>query len=88
MRSSPKAAPIPATANSGDEMPLVRPSRPSTAVSKDKLDKAKLQKMDKPHPKYPVWTGEDKQETSPPVTTTRYGRIVQPPTLSEKVKWL
>ena len=80
MRLSPKAAPIPATANSGDEMPLVPPSIPSTAVSKDQSDTVPLQKTDKPHPEYPVQTAADKQEISPPVTTTRSGRIVRPPT--------
>lgn len=80
MRLSPKATPISATANSGNEIPSVPPSIPSTAVSKDQSDTVPLQNTDKPHPEYPPQSAADKQEISPSVTTTRSGRIVRPPT--------
>lgn len=80
MRLSPKATPISATANSGDEIPLVPPFIPSTAVSKDQSDTVPLQNTDKPHPEYPLQPAADKREISPAVTTTRSGRIVRPPT--------
>ena len=58
-----------------DKVP-VPPATPGTSASQDLPHAAPVQK---PPDKPPVPFAQNKQETSPPASTTRRGRVVQPP---------